>query len=172
MPLKLLFIGGTGNISTPCLQRAVEEGHAVTILTRGTRTADVPPSVVQLIGDAADRTTLEAAAERRFDAVVDFIAFDAADVQRDIDAFRGRTGQYVFISSAAVYRRPPPHYVVTEDSPLGNVYWDYGRKKIEAEALLRDAHRDQGFPMTIVRPSYTYGRSWVPTTSGSDYTVV
>jgi nucleoside-diphosphate-sugar epimerase len=170
--LKVLFIGGTGNISTPCVERALTEGHAVTILTRGTRAASVPAGVVQVTGDAADPATLDQLAQRRFDAVVDFVAFDADAVRRDIDAFRGRTGQYVFISSTAVYRRPPPHYVVTEDAPLGNPYWDYARQKIEAEDVLRAEHRRTSFPMTIVRPSYTYGHSWVPTTSGSDYTVV
>jgi nucleoside-diphosphate-sugar epimerase len=170
--VKLLFIGGTGNISTPCVDHAVQEGHDVTILTRGTRSASLPVSVEQVTGDAKDPSTLDRVAHGRFDAVVDFVAFDAADVRRDIDAFRGRAGQYVFISSAAVYRRPPPHYVVTEAAPLGNAYWDYARKKIEAEGVLRTAHEESGFPMTIVRPSYTYGQSWVPTTSGSDYTVV
>jgi nucleoside-diphosphate-sugar epimerase len=170
--VKVLFIGGTGNISSYCVQQAVEEGHAVTILTRGSRDASTHPSVVHVRGDAADLATLGELAAARFDAVANFVAFDAADVQRDIEAFHGRTGQYIFISSAAVYRRPPAHYVVTEDAALGNAHWDYGRKKIAAEDVLRTAHRGTGFPMTIVRPSYTYGQSWIPTTSGSDYTVV
>ncbi|MEO8076605.1 MAG: NAD-dependent epimerase/dehydratase family protein [Acidobacteriota bacterium] len=172
MPLKLLFIGGTGNLSMPCVQLAAAEGHAVTVLTRGTRDADLPESVIRVTGDGADRSTLAGVAAQHFDAIVNFVAFDAADVRRDIEVFGGRTGQYVFVSSAAVYRRPPPSYVVTEDSPLGNPHWEYARKKIDAEDRLRVAHRDTAFPMTIVRPSYTYGRSWVPTTSGSDYTVV
>ena len=172
MPLTLLFIGGTGNISTACVRLAVEEGHAVTVLTRGTRDADLPATVVRVKGDAADPATLDGLAARKFDAVVDFVAFDPHDVHRDIEAFRGHIGQYVFISSASVYRKPPAHYVVTEAAPLGNLYWEYARKKIEAEDVLRTAHRDARFPMTIVRPSYTYGASWVPSTSGSDYTVV
>ncbi len=172
MPLNLLFIGGTGNISTSCVRLGAEEGHAVTVFTRGTRDADLPASVVRVTGDASDPATLAGLAARGFDAVVDFVAFDALDVARDVEAFRGHVGQYVFISSAAVYQKPPRHYVVTESAPLGNPRWEYARKKIEAEDLLRVAHRETGFPATIVRPSYTYGSSWVPTTSGSDYTVV
>jgi nucleoside-diphosphate-sugar epimerase len=171
MPLTLLFIGGTGNISTACVRLAAEEGHAVTVLTRGTRDVDLPASVVRVTGNAADLGTLSGLAARRFDAVVNFVAFDSHDVHRDIEAFR-HVGQYVFISSASVYRKPPPHYVVTEAAPLGNPHWEYARKKIEAEDVLRTAHREARFPMTIVRPSYTYGPSWVPTTSGTDYTVV
>ncbi|HSB62446.1 MAG TPA: NAD-dependent epimerase/dehydratase family protein, partial [Vicinamibacteria bacterium] len=94
------------------------------------------------------------------------------DVGRDVAAFRGRVGQYVFISSASAYRKPPPSYVVTEEAPLANPAWEYARKKIEAEDALRAAHREAGFPVTIVRPSYTYGETWIPTASGSDYTVV
>src|SRR5260221_13416173 len=127
MPLTLLFIGGTGNISTACVRQAAEEGHAVTVLTRGTRDVDLPASVVQVKGDAADPATLDGLAARRFDAVVNFVAFDAPDVRRDVEAFRGQVGQYVFISSASVYRKPPPHYVVTEAAPLGNPHWEYAR---------------------------------------------
>ena len=151
--MNLLFIGGTGNISTACVRLAAEEGHAVTVLTRGTRDVDLPASVVRVIGDAASPGILGGLAARGFDAVVDFVAFDAVDVSRDIEAFRGHVGQYVFISSASVYLKPPPHYVVTEETPLGNPLWEYARRKIEAEGLLRVAHRETGFPATIVAPS-------------------
>jgi nucleoside-diphosphate-sugar epimerase len=169
---KLLLLGGTGNLSAACARCAAEQGLEVTVLTRGTRDAALPPGVARVRGDAADPATLADLARRRFDAVVDFIAFDAADVARDVAAFRGQVGQYVFISSASVYQKPPSHYLVTESTPLENPYWEYARKKIEAEDALRAAHRETGFPVTIVRPSYTYGESWVPTTSGVDYTVV
>ena len=172
MALRLLCIGGTGNISAACVREAVEQGLSVTVLTRGSRGADLPPSVARVTGDASTPATLAELAARGFDAVVDFVAFDAADVGRDIAAFRGRVGQYVFISSASAYRKPPPSYVVTEDAPLANPRWEYARKKIEAEDALRAAHRETGFPATIVRPSYTYGETWIPTASGSDYTVV
>jgi len=172
MAFKLLCIGGTGNISTACVRLAVEAGLKVTVLTRGNRPAELPASVLRVTGDASDPGTLAELARRRFDGVVNFVAFDAADVHRDVEAFRGRVGQYVFISSASVYRKPPPRYVVTESAPLGNPHWEYAQKKVEAEDALRLAHRDKGFPVTIVRPSYTYGETWIPTTSGSDYTVV
>jgi nucleoside-diphosphate-sugar epimerase len=171
MAFKLLCVGGTGNISTACVRLAVEAGLKVTVLTRGNRPAELPASVLRVTGDASDPGTLAELAGRRFDGVVNFVAFDAADARRDVEAFRGRVGQYVFISSASVYRKPPPRYVVTESAPLGNPHWEYARRKIEAEEALRLAHRDKGFPVTIVRPSYTYGETWIPTTSGSDYTV-
>jgi nucleoside-diphosphate-sugar epimerase len=128
--------------------------------------------VERVTGDATRPETLAPLAARGFDVVVDFVAFDAADAQRDVVAFRDRVGHYVLISSATVYRRPPPRYVVTEDAPLGNPYWDYARNKIAAERAVFAAHREHGFPATVVRPSYTYGESWVPTSSGTDYTAV
>jgi nucleoside-diphosphate-sugar epimerase len=170
--VKLLLLGGTGNLSTDVARLATEEGRSVTVLVRGTREARLPSSVARVTGDATDSTTLASLARRGFDVVVDFVAYGADDVGRDVAAFRGKVGQYVFISSASVYRKPPPHYLVTEETPLGNPYWEYARRKIEAEEALRAAHLQEGFPVTIVRPSYTYGESWVPTTSGTDYTVV
>jgi nucleoside-diphosphate-sugar epimerase len=170
--VKLLLLGGTGNISSAVARQAAQDGLAVTVLVRGTREAALPPSVERVTGDATDAVALAALAARGFDAVVNFVAFDAADVARDVSAFRGRVGQYVFISSASVYRKPPVGYRITEETPLGNPYWDYARKKIEAEEALRAAHRAEAFPATIVRPAFTYGEGWVPTTSGSDYTVV
>jgi nucleoside-diphosphate-sugar epimerase len=169
--LKLLFLGGTGNLSLACAREAAGRGLDLTIATRGQRAVDLPPGIVAVQGDGKDPAFLSSLADRGFDAVVDFVAFDAADVARDIAAFSGRVGQYVFISSASVYEKPPKHHVVTEETPVANPFWDYARGKIAAEAALRDAHRAHGFPMTIVRPSYTYGETWIPTTSGSDYTV-
>lgn len=170
--MRVLFLGGTGNLSTACARLAVERGLSLTILTRGQRAAELPPGVEQVKGDATDPGVLAALASRRFDVVVNFIAFDAEDVRRDVQAFSGRLSQYVFISSASVYEKPPQRYVVTEDTPLANPYWDYARKKIAAEEALREAHRAGGFPVSIVRPCYTYGETWIPTTSGTDYTVV
>jgi nucleoside-diphosphate-sugar epimerase len=170
--MKLLLIGGTGNISSAVVREAAAQGLAVTVLVRGTRDVALPPAVETVRGDATRPDVLALLARRGFDAVVDFIAYDGEDVRRDIEAFRGRVAHYVFISSASVYRKPPGGYRITEETPLGNPYWEYARKKIEAEEALREAHRDQGFPATVVRPAFTYGESWVPTTSGSDYTVV
>jgi nucleoside-diphosphate-sugar epimerase len=167
--MKVLFLGGAGNLSTACAREGLEQGHSVAILTRRTRPAD--PAAEWVRGDARDRSALEALAARRFDAVVQFVGFEAADVRRDVEAFEGRCGQYVFISSASAYLKPPPHYLVTEKTPLGNPFWEYSRKKIEAEELLRSVHSAE-LPVTIVRPSYTYGETWIPTTWGTDYTVV
>jgi nucleoside-diphosphate-sugar epimerase len=169
--VKVLFLGGTGNLSLACAREAAGRGLDLAIATRDQRSADVPPGVAAAQGDVKDPAFLSSLADRGYDTVVDFVAFDAADVARDLAAFAGRVGQYVFISSASVYEKPPRHHVVTEETPLANPFWDYARGKIAAEAALREAHRAHGFPMTIVRPSYTYGESWIPTTSGSDYTV-
>ena len=167
--MRLLFLGGTGNLSTACAREALLQGHRLTILTRGQRPAETAAGVEHVKGDATDAALLEGLAGRGFDAVVNFIAFDADDVRRDSAAFSGKTAQYVFISSAAIYEKPPRHHVITEDTPRANPYWDYARKKIAAEDALLQA---RGFPATIVRPCYTYGESWIPTTSGTDYTVV
>jgi nucleoside-diphosphate-sugar epimerase len=169
--VKILFLGGTGNLSLACAREAAARGLGLTIATRGRKEAQLPAGVSTARGDVDDAAFLASLADRGFDAVVNFIAFGRADVARDVAAFGGRVGQYVFISSASVYEKPPRHHVVTEDTPLGNPYWDYARGKIAAEQALREARRASGFPMTIVRPSYTYGESWIPTTSGSDYTV-
>jgi nucleoside-diphosphate-sugar epimerase len=170
--VRLLLLGGTGNLSTEVARRAAEEEWAVTVLVRGTREARLPLSVERALGDATDPAALASLAQRGFDVVIDFVAYGAADVRRDVAAFKGKVGHYVLISSASVYRKPPPHYRVTEDTPLGNPYWEYARQKIEAEEALHAARLGEGFPGTIVRPSYTYGETWVPTTSGTDYTVV
>jgi nucleoside-diphosphate-sugar epimerase len=169
--VKILFLGGTGNLSLACAREAAARGLDLTIATRGRKEVELPAGVSTARGDVADAGFLASLAERHFDAVVNFIAFGPADVGRDIAAFGGRAGQYVFISSASVYEKPPRHHVVTEETALGNPYWDYARGKIAAEEALREARRASGFPMTIVRPSYTYGESWIPTTTGSDYTM-
>ena len=170
--MKILFLGGTGNLSLACAREAAARGFALTVATRGSRHVALPGGVSEARGDVTDEAFLASLATGRFDAVVDFIAFDAPDVERDIAAFRGRVGQYVFISSASVYEKPPRSHVVTEETPLANPFWDYAQKKIAAEGALREAHRTERFPMTIVRPSYTYGETWIPTTSGTDYTIV
>ena len=169
--MRLLFLGGTGNLSTACAHEAVALGHSLAVLTRGQQADRLPASVERIRGDAADPATLEGLATRHFDVVVDFIAYDAEAVKRDVHAFSGRVSQYVFISTASVYEKPPRHYVVTEETPLGNPYWEYARHKIAAEDALREARRTHGFPLTIVRPSYTYGETWIPSACGSDYTV-
>jgi nucleoside-diphosphate-sugar epimerase len=171
--VKLLFLGGTGNISSACVERALGAGHDVTLFNRGRTASPFAARVGHVGGDRSDPASLGRAAERaRYDAVVDFVAYAPEEVEAAIEAFSGRVGQYVFISSAAVYRKPPPRYPITEDAPLENPWWDYARKKIACEERLRDAHGGKGFPATIVRPSYTYGPTWIPTGFGRDYTLV
>ena len=172
--MKVLFLGGTGNISTACVERALDVGHDVTLLTRGQRPSVFGAKVHVVTGEREDAALLQGTAEaRHFDAVVDFLAFRPEQVEAAIAAFSGRVGQYVFISSASVYERPVQHYVITEKTPRANPFWEYARQKTACEERLLRAHREDGFPATIVRPSYTYGPTWIPSGfGGQDYTVV
>jgi nucleoside-diphosphate-sugar epimerase len=161
--MKVLFIGGTGNISTAVTRLAGEQGIDLTLLRRGQRTADLPENIRTIAADAKDEAAVaEALGSQSFDAVVDWIAFTAADVERDIRLFRERTRQFVFISSASAYQKPVGHYLITESTPLANPYWQYSRDKIACEERLLKAYREEGFPVTIVRPSLTYGDTQIP----------
>ncbi len=164
-PLDLLFIGGSGIISAASVARAVAQGHRVTVLNRGrSTTRPLPPEVETLVADVTDDDAVDAAiAGRDFDVVAQFRAFSPDHVTRDIERFTGRTGQYVFISSASAYQTPPSRLPVTESTPLRNPYWQYSRDKIAGEDLLVRAYRDDAFPATIVRPSHTYDRTLLPT---------
>ena len=154
--MRVLFIGGSGLISAATTRLAIARGFDVYVLNRGLRSA-APDGARQLIADTR-RTSEMRDALRGFDfeAVVDWIAFTPADIQRDLELFRGRVGQFVFISSASVYQKPPESHVVTESTALANPYWQYSRDKIACEARLRTAFAEEGFPATIVRPSMTY----------------
>jgi nucleoside-diphosphate-sugar epimerase len=161
--MKVLFIGGTGIISTACTKLAAERGIEVTLFTRGQHEARVPPGVTVVNVDVQDRAAaLRELADASFDAVVDWIAFVPADIERDLELFGGRTRQFVFISSASAYQKPGTHYLITESTPLANAYWDYSRNKIACEERLMKAYRETGFPVTIVRPSLTYGDTQIP----------
>ncbi|NLD73401.1 MAG: SDR family oxidoreductase, partial [Chloroflexi bacterium] len=171
--MRVLFIGGTGNISTACVERALAVGHRVTILTRGRREAAYGGRVEEVVGDRDDPAVLAALGERRFDVVANFLGFRVEQIERDLEAFGGRCGQYVFISTASTYMKPPRDHVITESTPLHNPFWQYSRDKIACEERLLRAHRETGFPVTIVRPSYTYGGTWIPSSvGGHGYTVV
>jgi nucleoside-diphosphate-sugar epimerase len=142
---------------------AGEQGIDLTLLRRGQRTADLPENIRTIAADAKDEAAVaEALGSQSFDAVVDWIAFTAADVERDIRLFRERTRQFVFISSASAYQKPVGHYLITESTPLANPYWQYSRDKIACEERLLKAYREEGFPVTIVRPSLTYGDTQIP----------
>jgi nucleoside-diphosphate-sugar epimerase len=166
--LKVLFIGGSGIISSACSQLAVERGVDLYVLNRGSTSArPVPDEATLLRGDIRDSASArQTLGNLTFDAVVDWVAFTPEHVQADVDLFRGRTGQYVFISSASAYQTPPERVPVTESTPLRNPFWQYSRDKIACEELLTSAYRETGFPATIVRPSHTYDQTSVPFDGG------
>lgn len=174
--MKVLFIGGTGIISTASTRLASERGMDVTLLRRGNRAADLPKDVRTITADIADEAEVAQALGRQsFDAVVDWRAYTPDDIERDIRLFRGRTTQFVFISSASAYQKPVGHYLITESTPLANPYWQYSRDKIACEEFLMKAYREEGFPITIVRPSLTYGDTQIPLAVNSwpkSYTIV
>jgi len=156
--MKVLFIGGSGIISTACTWLAAERGIDLTLLRRGKSAAALPANVRTVTADAADAASVEQALGHAvFDAVVDWRAYAPADIEADIATFRGRACQFVFISSASAYQKPVSHYLITESTPLANPYWQYSRDKIACEERLLRAYREEGFPVTIVRPSLTYG---------------
>jgi nucleoside-diphosphate-sugar epimerase len=169
--MKVLFIGGTGVISSACSQLAVERGIKLYLLNRGQTTRPVPEGAQVLHGDIRDKASAEAAlGTRTFDVVVDWVAFTPEHVEGDLALFQGRTQQYVLISSASAYQTPPVNLPVTESTPLANPYWAYSRAKSACEERLMRAYRETQFPMTIVRPSHTYDRTKLPMHGG--YTVV
>ena len=166
--LRVLFIGGSGIISSACARQAVQDGLDLYVLNRGQTTArPLPAGVKELRADVRNpRSVREAVDGLDFDSVVDWVAFTAGHVRADIDTFRDRTGQYVFISSASAYQTPPSRLPVTESTPLRNPFWQYSRDKIGCEDLLVREYRDSGFPATIVRPSHTYDQTLVPFDGG------
>jgi len=153
--MKVLFIGGTGNISTASSKLATGKDIDLYLLNRGTSSRSIE-GATSIFGDISKPETLTALQEHEWDVVVNWIAFDANDIERDIALFKGRTKQYIFISSASCYQTPLSYPVITESTPLCNNLWDYSNDKIKCEDLLMKAYRDEGFPITIVRPSLTY----------------
>jgi len=169
--MKVLFIGGTGIISSACSPLAISKGIDLYLLNRGKSHRGVPAGAKVLNGDIRDRTSAEAAlAGHKWDAVVDWIAFTPEHIQNDLDLFEGKTGQFIFISSASAYQTPPSTLPITESTVLDNPFWQYSRNKIACEEMLIDAYRKRKFPYTIVRPSHTYDKTLLPFDGG--YTVV
>lgn len=168
MALRMLFIGGNGIISSAVSRLAVQLGHDLTLLNRGTSTTR--PAIEgtrHLAGDADDPASIAAAVGgREFDVVVNFRSFLPRQVKQDIELFGGRTGQYVYISSASAYQKPVARLPIIESTPLRNPYWEYSRNKIASEDVLVAAYRESGFPVTIVRPSHTYDRTSIPLDGG------
>jgi len=168
MARRILFLGGNGTISASCSRVLLERGDSLTHLTRGIGSTREPiEGVRSLTGDAADAASVRAAlGTEEFDVVVNFRAFTPEHVAADIETFAGRTGQYVFISSASAYQKPVAALPIVESTPLRNPHWQYSRDKIAGEDLLVAAYRDTGFPMTIVRPSHTYDGGSIPLEGG------
>ncbi|MEO6393038.1 MAG: NAD-dependent epimerase/dehydratase family protein [Pyrinomonadaceae bacterium] len=169
--MKVLFIGGTGVISSACAELAIDHGIDLYLLNRGITARPVPAGAQVLTGDIRDLASARAAlGDQSFDAVVDWIGFVPENIETDLELFRGRMGQFVFISSASVYQSPPERLPVTEATPLDNPYWQYSRDKIACEERLMRAYRDEAFPVTIVRPSHTYDQTKLPLKGG--YTAI
>jgi len=169
--MKILFIGGTGVISSACAQLAVERGFELHLLNRGQTHRLSPEGAKILQADIRDAMSVRLVLrEQVFDVVVNWIAFTPDHIRQDLEMFRGRTGQYIFISSASAYQTPPSRLPVTESTPLSNPFWEYSRNKIACENMLIQSYADQGFPATIVRPSHTYDHTTLPMHGG--YTVV
>jgi nucleoside-diphosphate-sugar epimerase len=171
---RVLFIGGTGNISIAATRLLAEQGTDLTVLNRGLSAVSLPDGVRLVRADIRDRSSCsDALRGEQFDVVVDWVAFTPEHIETDIALFEGAISQYVFISSATVYRKPSPFFPLVEEAPLGNADWRYAREKIACEERLRREHERTGFPVTIVRPSYTYGETWIPTAvEGTGYTIV
>ena len=162
--MKALFIGGTGTISMAIVRRlAAKTDWEVWLLNRGRRAADVPEGVHTITADISDEAAVaEKLKDMSFDTVCEFIGFTQDQVERDWRLFRGKTRQYIYISSASAYLKPAASYVITEGTTLANPYWEYSRNKIACEEFLMKKHREEGFPVTIVRPSHTYDERSIP----------
>lgn len=169
--MKVLFIGGTGVISSACSRLAVERGIDVTLLNRGQSTRPIPSDVHLLHADIRDLEAVSSVMEGLvFDVVVNWIVYTPEQLEADLQLFRGHTAQYIFISSASAYQTPPSSLPVTEATPLDNPFWEYSRLKTACEQHLWQAYRDEKFPMTIVRPSHTYDQTLSPLRGG--YTMI
>jgi nucleoside-diphosphate-sugar epimerase len=167
-PLRVLIIGGNGIISGSVSRLAIERGMELTLLNRGTDTTRPPiEGAGSIIGDADDPASIAAAVgDARFDVVANFRSFRPGQVAADVELFAGRTGQYLYISSASAYQKPVAGLPIRESTPLRNPFWQYSRDKAASERVLGDAYVDHGFPITIVRPSHTYDSTLIPLEGG------
>jgi nucleoside-diphosphate-sugar epimerase len=159
MSVNVLFIGGTGNISLSCVAEAAKAGHQISVFNRAKTAVDLPRGVTTIAGDLKNAAAYRQLGKAAFDVVCQFIAFTPEQLAEDVAAFSGRTGHYIFISSASVYEKPPRNYLITEKTPTVNPYSKYSQDKIACESLLKAS---SGLPWTIVRPSHTV-RSMLPT---------
>lgn len=164
MAKKALFVGGTGTISTAIVKRlSMDKNWEVWLLNRGSRKDAVPQGAHQIIADINDEETVAKKLEgMSFDVVGEFIGFTVNQVERDYRLFRDKTKQYIYISSASAYHKPQADFLITEETSLANPYWEYSRNKIACEEFLMQKYREEGFPVTIVRPSHTYDERHIP----------
>jgi len=168
--MRILFLGGSGNISAECAALLWQQGHEITVLSRGREA--VPAEYRGVQGDRKNVASMRAALKGlQPEVVLNFIGYEISDLEVDFELFNNHVSQYVFISSATVYSKPPTQLPITEESPLGNVYWDYAQKKLACEQWLQQRRAETGFPFTIVRPSHTYSKRWIPNpVASSNYT--
>lgn len=161
--MKALLIGGTGTISMAITKQLVMMGHDVWLLNRGNRSEELPEGVNVIVSDIDDEAaTATKLGDMKFDVVCEFIGFVKSQLERDYRLFKGRTKQYMYISSASAYQKPVANYRITEGTPLANPYWEYSRNKIECEEYLMELYRNEQFPITIIRPSHTYDERSIP----------
>lgn len=161
--MKVLFIGGTGTISMAITKALAQRGDEIYLLNRGNRSNELPAGVKTIIADINNETVVaEKIKDMTFDCVGEFIGFVPEQLERDYRLFKDKTKQYIYISSASAYQKPPKGYVITEETPLENPYWEYSRNKIACEKYLMERYEKDGFPVTIVRPSHTYDERSVP----------
>lgn len=162
--MKVLFIGGTGTISTAISKRVLSNpDNELYLINRGSRNSILDGNLKEIRADINDEADVAAKLEGlTFDVVCDFICFTPDQIKRDYRLFKGRTSQFMFISTASAYNKPPRNYVITEGTSLANPYWEYSRKKIECEEFLMEKYREEGFPVTIIRPSHTYDERKLP----------
>lgn len=167
--MRVLYIGGTGEISYACVQAAAALGQDVAVFNRGRNDEPLPPQVRAIRGELQDQDAYRQLGDERFDVVCQFLGFDLPMVERDAEVFGGRVGQYLFISSASAYQKPQQDYRITEATPLENPFWEYSRRKAAMERRLMDLHREGRLPVTIVRPSHTHRRRFPGTFISGDH---
>ena len=161
--MKILFIGGTGTISMAITRQLAAQGEELYLLNRGNRATELPANVKVINADINDEEGVKAKLEgMSFDSVCDFIGFVPSQLERDYRIFKGKTKQFMYISSASAYHKPSRAYKITEGTALANPYWEYSRNKIACEDLLMKYYREDGFPVTIIRPSHTYDERSIP----------
>ncbi len=161
--MKVLFIGGTGTISMAISRLLLSQGHTLYLLNRGNRNTGLSGNLSELKADINDEAAVsDLIRDLDFDVVADFIAFVPEQLKRDYRLFGGKTRQFIYISSASAYQKPLSDYRVSEGTPLANPYWEYSRNKIAGEDYLMRLYREEGFPVTIIRPSHTYDERSVP----------